>query len=485
MKNKTLFWFGTDFTDFSMSYYLKDMYDSEFYSIVDITNKPKKFFQEQKLVPFKKTWYFHDHIKSDKKPDLEYLADFEKKYNINLWKLAINERLFYKYFNFHKFTDDEILSIDEHACKLFESVLDEVKPDFVILKEPVLHHLMIFYELCRARGIKILMLSMPKIGFRCMIGEQTNKLSIEKSLDEIQIKNRSIDELKEFLNQHSSKKQIQNFDVKKSVLKEINLIKKFGNNNSYLDYGKTKKKLFVEMLKSTFKEKYRHSFINKNLIKTVDYNCKFVYFPLGVDDGKEILISAPFFTNQIEIIRHIAKSLPVGYRLYVKEHPSSIIHDWRKVSEYKEIIKIPNVTLIHPQIESKKIYENCSLVFSVSGSAGFEAAFYQTPSIVFSDWIFNILPSVFRIKNMEDLPSIIQNSLQTEVITKDLDQYLIYIENNTFKFDWFGLLVDIRKEFYFNKVPFDIEILDEKMKKFLDKNQERLKILAKEFLKKM
>ena len=169
MKDKILFWFGVDFTHFCMSYYLQKMHDAEFYAIVDITNKPKKFFQEQKLVPFKKVWYFHDHIKSDKKPDLEYLSSFEKKYNIDLWKLAINERIFYRFFDFHKFTSDEILSIGEHACKLFESVLDEVKPDFIVTKEPVLHHLEIFYELCRARGIKVLMLSIPKIGFRCMI----------------------------------------------------------------------------------------------------------------------------------------------------------------------------------------------------------------------------------------------------------------------------------------------------------------------------
>ena len=55
---------------------------------------------------------------------MEYLTKFEEKYNIDLWKLAINERLFYRFFNFHKFTQDEILSIDEDACRLFELVLD-------------------------------------------------------------------------------------------------------------------------------------------------------------------------------------------------------------------------------------------------------------------------------------------------------------------------------------------------------------------------
>ena len=48
MENKILFWFGADFTHFCMSYFLQKENNANFYSIVDITNKPKKFFDEQK-----------------------------------------------------------------------------------------------------------------------------------------------------------------------------------------------------------------------------------------------------------------------------------------------------------------------------------------------------------------------------------------------------------------------------------------------------
>jgi len=73
MKDKILFWFGVDFTHFCMSYYLQKMHDAEFYAIVDITNKPKKFFQEQKLVPFKKVWYFLNFYKIMEKPNIKKL----------------------------------------------------------------------------------------------------------------------------------------------------------------------------------------------------------------------------------------------------------------------------------------------------------------------------------------------------------------------------------------------------------------------------
>ena len=48
------------------------MYDCDLYGIIDITNKTKNFFEKQDLVGFNKTWFFHDHIDINKKPDLEY-----------------------------------------------------------------------------------------------------------------------------------------------------------------------------------------------------------------------------------------------------------------------------------------------------------------------------------------------------------------------------------------------------------------------------
>lgn len=160
MKEKIIFWLGVDLTHFCLSWSLKKQLDADFFAIIDITNKPRQFFEKQTLVDFKKTWFFFDHIKnSNKSIDIDYLTNFEKKYKIDLWTLAINERMFYRFFQFHRFSRNEILSILEHECKLFETILDEIKPDFLITKLPSRHHHELFYRLCKARGIKILMLA--------------------------------------------------------------------------------------------------------------------------------------------------------------------------------------------------------------------------------------------------------------------------------------------------------------------------------------
>lgn len=91
MVAKILFWLGVEFTHFCLSYAMQKKFDAEYYSIIDITAKSRKFFEKQDLVKFNKTWYFFDYVtKQDQFPDYKYLQEFEKKYNIDLWKLAIN-----------------------------------------------------------------------------------------------------------------------------------------------------------------------------------------------------------------------------------------------------------------------------------------------------------------------------------------------------------------------------------------------------------
>ena len=131
MKDRIIFWIDADLTHFGLAKYLKDQYDCDIYAIFDVTDKPKKFFKTQQLVKFQKIWLYHDHIQKTKdNPDITYLAKFEEKYNINLSSIVYNERIFYNYNEFYKFNINEVLKILEQECKLFEKVLDEVKPDF-------------------------------------------------------------------------------------------------------------------------------------------------------------------------------------------------------------------------------------------------------------------------------------------------------------------------------------------------------------------
>ena len=492
MSTKILFWINGSLTSFCIAHSLQKKINSNFYAVVDCYNKPKVFFQNQNLVKFQKTWFYHDYFQNMTKPDLNFLSNFEKKYVLNLWELAINERIFYRFNPLYNFSSDEILSIIEHESKLFDEIITESNPDFLIMFEPTLHHEELLYRMCKKRGIKILLLNQPNIS-RSIISENPRKLDIDIDFQKIESSHKNFDELKLFRKSFSSFDSIKSYRSQFKV-SNLELIKSafsfFSSKNEhikthYTHRGRTKIRVLKDEIQKKLKRKIRYSFINNNLQTTIDFNEKFVYFPLGVDEERNLLIAAPYYTNQLEVIRHIAKSLPVDYKLYVKENPAQSVRYWRSISEYKEIMTIPNVRLFHPDVSTESIYEKCSLVITIGGTSGLDAAFYEKPSIIFTDLGYSILPSVSKLNSLEELPKIIRNSLQTKVNCEDLDKYITLLHDNSFDFNPMNFENKYNEFFYYNGHYLDVFISESKMKEFLDKNNKILDNLAYEFEKKI
>ena len=229
----------------------------------------------------------------------------------------------------------------------------------------------------------------------------------------------------------------------------------------------------------------RTSFLNKNLPTSIDHSEKFIYFPLGVDEEHSLLITAPYYTNQIETIRHVAKSIPINYKLYVKEHPSSITRNWKSISDYKEIMDIPNVRLLHPFTSKEEIFEKCSLVISVVGSSCLEATFHGKPSILFGKVYYSILPSVHRVETLNKLPEIIRSSLQETVNLHDVEKFLAIFKKNSFDFNVFEYYINEANTFFYNGNLVDVEITEPQMKSFIEENAEKFSVLVDENIKKL
>ena len=139
---KILFWLDAEMIHFPIMKYMQDVLDAEFSAVLDVPIPLKKFFEKQKIVSFAKKWYYRDNIHlNSTEYDINYLKEFETKYKINLWQVAFNERNFYRFWKFHKFSKNEILSILEQECRFFESILDDYKPDYFLLKLYLLYHI--------------------------------------------------------------------------------------------------------------------------------------------------------------------------------------------------------------------------------------------------------------------------------------------------------------------------------------------------------
>jgi hypothetical protein len=453
--------------------------DYDLFAIINSAqSKHKSFFQDQNIVKFKKIWFLHDYLsKSNKNIDLEYLKNIEKKYSINLWISALGDNIFHT--NFNKFKDEEILSLLEQDCKLFEKVLDEINPDFLCIKITDRHHNQLLYEICKARGIKILMLTPARFSHKWYISEEIDKMdkmnisSYEQSNDI-----RTEKEIQEYLKSNDpSNKEIEfQKEIKRTTFDEI---------KSIFNFGRTIPRIIIGKSLFTFKKYKRESFMEKNLPKSLSDNHPFIYFPLHVEPERALYYTAPFYTNQLDVIFNISQSMPIGYKLFVKDHPGQRYYNWRDISFYKKIMSYPNVTLLHPSIIPKEIMGKCSLVITIGGTAGLEAGFYKKPTILFADLGYAVLPHVTKLERIEDLPKIIRTSLDKKIDTIALDNYINLIEKNSFKFNMDSFITGLSNRVYSGFYNTNVNISTNILKSFLQDYSSIFELIANEHIKKI
>ena len=491
-KKKGLIWNFQNLYTFTLSKYLQENYDCVLYSIYDVPDNLKKTFQEQSVVKYEKSWYFFDHIKNvQREPDLEYLKSIEKKYGIKLWLLAINERFFYQ-FNYYRFSSNEVLLILEQTCKLFEKILNEIKPDFVIIEQPFFSYQQIFYEICKNQNVNVLILNSNRFNNGFYISSEIDRFDDRKISMKDSGKSRTKEQLLEYI-ENKTLIKTTNFQKSQVLTSRSESIRGFFNfifsNNSntkthFTYYGRTKFKVILNKIIIEIQTKYRKGFYEKNSIKEIKDGAKFIFYPFSIDMESSLLMWTPFYTNQLELVKNIARSLPVGYELYVKEHPFSYTRGWRNISYYKQIMDLPNVRLIHTSANSDEIIKKCSLVITIAGSAGLQAAFQNKPSIIFADVSYSSLPSVYRLNSFEELPQAIRESLQKKVDSSELSKFIQFIEKTSFEFDYLDPLIEV-DEFY-DKGIFSNNLLTiENIESCLEKNKQVFDMLALEHIKKI
>ena len=493
MKDKIIVWLDSNLTQYCACYYLQKEIDADFYAIIDVTNKTRTFFENQNLVNFKKIWFFHDHTLPTKKPDLQYLSSFEKNHNIELWKLAINDRIFNHFNDFYSFSRNEILSVLENESKFFESVLSEVQPNYVIMHEPYQHQDELFFELTKSLKIPVLAFFFSTLGYRCEISQNVHYSDdISNMKEKIQYQNFA--ELRKYyeslnLSNRIKRQNVDPFGNKLNIFNAaIDYLFKTKNDNTkthYSYFGHTKSKTLLNAISNSIKTKQRWNYLDKHLVKDVNLTKKFIYYPLHIEQERSTLIATPFYTNDIEFVKNIAKSIPIDYELYIKEHPSQLTRHWRDKNFYQKLSSIPNVTVIHPHSSSIDLVKNCSMVITRSGTVALEAAFYQKSAITCADFDYTLLSSVEKLERIEDLPKLIIHCLKKKADSKTLDEYVSFKKENTFEFDGSDFDIKSVKKFFHGGRLADVNITNEKMIEFLDENEDELKEFVNAYVQKI
>jgi capsule polysaccharide modification protein KpsS len=162
----------------------------------------------------------------------------------------------------------------------------------------------------------------------------------------------------------------------------------------------------------------------------VNYDNKFVFFPLHLQPEASTLILAPMFLNQIALVQQVARSLPINYKLYVKPNPN--MFGWRDIQYYNKLKDISGVRLIHPLNDSHELIRQSELVTTITGTAGLEAALYRKPVVTFGSVNYNMMDMIYNCNDVQSLSRILFDGINEYTHNEqELHQYMTAVFQNS------------------------------------------------------
>jgi len=400
----------------------------------------EKFIKEQKDINYSTILCDTElHAQADKEQvDWDYIKKFEKKYGVpNIWPyIGIDRSLTmsvpkYDYMNKPMCSYEKMLVYLQVKSKAIIEMLEKEKPDVVILALVGSMPSMILYQLAKKMGIRTINIDDVRMEDYVTLSDNCfcNFTKVNETFVKLQngeAKTRYLQKAKEFIKKLDEKeirykwysekmKQQKTSPIKFLLLEMKGFIRHSINyyKNSKGDYGVQSPFWFFYNKLLRFGRRIRGY---KRFYSEPDLDRDFVFFPLHHDPETATMLLAPFNTDQLNLIRNIAKSLPGHFVLYVKEHPGMIY--FRPNWYYKKLQEIPNVKILDPNVSSIKLVKKAKLVTTVTGTAGLEAALLGKPVLTFGEVFYNTLSTVKRIKCIEDLPKIVKETIENHKTDK-------------------------------------------------------------------
>jgi Capsule polysaccharide biosynthesis protein len=155
----------------------------------------------------------------------------------------------------------------------------------------------------------------------------------------------------------------------------------------------------------------RHFAAELRLLRKDVPSGKKLFYALHMQPEFTTNIRDPFHENQIAVIENISRSMPVGYRLIVKEHPA--MKGDRALSYYRQLKAISNVDLLSSTLNSHELIRQSDAVLTITGSVAWEAILMGKPVIAFGPLCYDFYDHLFHCGDLRELPSLLMRVLRS------------------------------------------------------------------------
>jgi hypothetical protein len=165
---------------------------------------------------------------------------------------------------------------------------------------------------------------------------------------------------------------------------------------------------------NSLKNRYEHRNLQNNYnkyTKNINLKDKYIYFPLHFQPEMTTSPQGGIFSDQHLAISIISKSIPVDWKIYVKEHPSQFrsgsfftyTYLGRDDKFYSKLNSIPKVKLIPIESNHFNILDNAKAIATITGTVGWEAVVRGKLVLIFGDAWYQQAPNVYRVKDTTEV----------------------------------------------------------------------------------
>jgi hypothetical protein len=421
------------------------------------------------------------------KVDMDYLKAIEKEFGEPfLWNALIMDRRVYngvltKFKQDYKprFTHEQMLVILQKCFKAVLQFIEKIRPDIIIGGfTPVTLIEYIFYRYAKVKGIKYINLNPTKIQNYVTFSEEIYREfpHIRKDYEKYSNQTKeddSITKARDYMKTKDRKYEgvivscprfpYRNFFI--SAIMCPFVMAKYYLKKAYLD-NEIKgyhRGYYYKNIHNPLKDKFLRMSLPYFPAEKLN-ELEYAYYPLHVEPEIALSLFGREYLNQIELIRNIAKSLPISWKLVVKDHPAGVGR--RNIGYYKKLLEIPNVVLVSHYVDSAAVIENVKLVFTVSGFSGFEAILEKKPVITFGKTFYDVLPDfiVRHVQSLHDLPHTVSELLENcRYSEKDVVHLVAAIMKNSTGLNLYEQVLN-KKE----RITVENKTLDDQKTEFVD-----------------
>ena len=359
------------------------------------------------------TFHYEDKLKSvmaslDLASELIRIRNEYPKTNFNLIIQSEREYCYFPWFFNQKPVCKE--TIYRHMAALFiifENYLNDTRPDLVVSEMVTGLVDGVLFDVASKRGIPYLGIRASKltngivfcdnlydrpVGFverlhsRLSISEK----AIELSKQHIQSLNRSI-ETPHYM--EASRRKFQFFSVRKVGTFLKRYITERPKRAEVTLYNHDLLYPFLEHLKK-FRNARWSSFDDDLIDAQLSAGQKFFLYPAHYEPEASTSIRAFYYSDQVGLIKHISKMLPVETTLIVKEHKGN--NGFRDPRFYRELRYLPNVLIASPGYPTQTLINKACAVMVLTGRVGWEALVRGVPVIGFGNTFWSDHVSVIK-----------------------------------------------------------------------------------------